>query len=326
MKYQRLLGFVALLALVAASACSSRGGGSFVPSAMPAAGDSQDPMESLYTPAMGYYPMTRAGAAQRVCGQDHAPRSDALHGVATDRSRSRHDRRRRYPERRRLQAVRHCRRVSPRPNQRRRPNRRHGGRVRLHRKRRRISPPTERPPGCRPARPQTAVFASSTKRVKPARCPPRTRIRTTTGAENKRWISTQSRPHAPSARSSWCKPTTISRTISRPARRLPRKRCTPTSSANSYGGGETTAFAASYSQPGHLMVASAGDNGGGLLDRRRPRGAVHPADGRLRRAERVWSRPVCAIRAAGAKRYGIRSRATRAVVRAARPAADAASS
>ena len=73
MKYQRLLGFVALLALVAASACSSRGGGSFVPSAMPAAGDAQDPMESLYTPAMGYYPMTRADAAQRVCGQTTRP-------------------------------------------------------------------------------------------------------------------------------------------------------------------------------------------------------------------------------------------------------------
>jgi subtilase family serine protease len=74
MKYQRLLGSVALLALVATSACSSRGGGSFVPSSMPATADgAQDPMESLYTPAMGYYPMSRANAAQPACGRTASP-------------------------------------------------------------------------------------------------------------------------------------------------------------------------------------------------------------------------------------------------------------
>jgi hypothetical protein len=73
MKYQRLLGSVALLALMAASACSSRGSGPFVPSGTPAAGDAQDPLESLYTPAMGYYRMSRADAAQPICGRTSSP-------------------------------------------------------------------------------------------------------------------------------------------------------------------------------------------------------------------------------------------------------------
>jgi subtilase family serine protease len=36
--------------------------------------------------------------------------------------------------------------------------------------------------------------------------------------------------------------------------------------SNSYGGPESMAFSGQYNQPGHLIVASAGDNGGGLAD------------------------------------------------------------
>ncbi|HTA40430.1 MAG TPA: hypothetical protein VK760_15200, partial [Candidatus Acidoferrales bacterium] len=72
MNYQRLLGSVALFALIAASACSNRGG-SFVPSGTPAATDSEEAMQSLYTPAMGYYPMVRDDAVQRVCNLPASP-------------------------------------------------------------------------------------------------------------------------------------------------------------------------------------------------------------------------------------------------------------
>ncbi len=40
---------------------------------MPAAADAQDPMESLFTPAMGYYPMSGANAAQRACSLPATP-------------------------------------------------------------------------------------------------------------------------------------------------------------------------------------------------------------------------------------------------------------
>jgi subtilase family serine protease len=63
MKYQRLLGTVSLFALVAASSCSHAGSGSMMPPALPSAGEA----DTIETPAQGYYPMTSATSARRVC-------------------------------------------------------------------------------------------------------------------------------------------------------------------------------------------------------------------------------------------------------------------
>ena len=65
-----------------------------------------------------------------------------------------------------------------------------------------------------------------------------------------------------------------------------------------------------YNQPGHLMVASAGDNGGGVSrSAGRPRGAVHPADGRLRRRHQSGQDRCGQPARLARSRFGIRSRA-----------------
>jgi hypothetical protein len=64
----RLLATLALLTLAAASACSGGGRQAFVPAAQP--GDALQPLE---TPAQGYYPMRGANAARPICGRPAHP-------------------------------------------------------------------------------------------------------------------------------------------------------------------------------------------------------------------------------------------------------------
>ncbi len=265
MKYQRLLGFVALLALLAASACSSRGGGSFVPSAMPAAGDSQDPMESLFTPAMGYYPMTRAGAAQRVCGQTTRPdqmrcmawrRTDLVpdtiveDGIPSGVGFKPSD----------IAAAYHLDQTKG-----------SGQTVATVDAFGYVQAASDlaayrKAAGLPPCTPASGCLRIVNQEGQAAPLPaPNT-------DPNNDWRGEQALDlDAISAACPKCKIVMV-QTNNNQSNNLAAGAAVAAQTmhanivTNSYGGPETTAYAAAYSQPGHLMVASAGDNGGGLSD------------------------------------------------------------
>jgi subtilase family serine protease len=265
MKYQRLLASVALLALVAASACSSRGGGSFVPSGVAAAGDSQDPMESLYTPAMGYYPMTRPGAAQRVCGQTtHADQMRCMAWRRTDL----------VPDTIVEDGI--PAGVGFKPSD---------IASAYHLNQTRGSGQTV---ATVDAFGYTEAASDLATYRKAAGLPPCTaangclRIVNQAGQSaplpapntdpNDDWRGEQALDlDAISAACPKCKIVMV-QTNNDESNNLAAGVVTAAQTmranviSNSYGGGETTYYAGAYNQPGHLIVASAGDNGGGLLD------------------------------------------------------------
>jgi hypothetical protein len=265
MKYQRLLGSVALLALVAASACSSRGGGSFLPLAMPPAGDSQDALEALYTPAMGYYPMARADAAQRVCGEitqpDHmrcmawrrtdlAPDTIVEDGIPAGVGFKPSDIASAYNLDQTkgggqtvatVDAYGYAQAASD---------------LAAYRKAARLPP-------CTPANGCLRIV-NQAGQAGPLPAP--------NTNPNDDWRGEQALDlDAISASCPKCKIVMV-QTNDDASNNLAAGAVTAAQAmhaniiSNSYGGGETTAFAGAYNQPGHVIVASAGDNGGGLSD------------------------------------------------------------
>jgi Subtilase family len=67
MTFQRFLGPFALLALLGVAACSSHGGSSMLPTAATGTMQYQDPAQALETPADGYYPLLSADSAVPAC-------------------------------------------------------------------------------------------------------------------------------------------------------------------------------------------------------------------------------------------------------------------